>query len=111
MSALDFHQKRLLEHELRDRLDALRCEPVPEPAAAAAVPVQPARAAEIRVIERRLHLLDGDDFGRCVDCGADIPFVRLRLHPQTECCEQCEQLQRGRPMRSLRRQNISTEAI
>ncbi|MBI5259840.1 MAG: TraR/DksA C4-type zinc finger protein [Burkholderiales bacterium] len=51
------------------------------------------KAAQARMAEG----LDGH-YGRCTDCGADIPFARLKLEPQALRCVKCETArERGGP--------------
>jgi DnaK suppressor protein len=43
---------------------------------------------ELEAAERRI--VDGR-YGVCVDCGADIPFERLRAQPAAARCVRCQQ--------------------
>ena len=45
--------------------------------------------AELGAVARALVRLRGGDYGLCTDCGADIPFDRLRVEPQAERCVSC----------------------
>lgn len=45
---------------------------------------------ELGEIGRALRQLDGDDYGLCHDCGAEIPFDRLKVEPQALRCVRCE---------------------
>ncbi len=40
-------------------------------------------------IERALHRLATDTYGRCVSCGADISLQRLEQNPAIETCSTC----------------------
>lgn len=53
---------------------------------------------EVSAALRRLH---DDDFGRCSDCGSEIPFDRLKVEPWALRCIDCE-AQRERAARGLR---------
>jgi DnaK suppressor protein len=46
--------------------------------------------AELGAVSRALVRLRGDDYGLCTDCGAEIPFDRLKVEPQAERCVPCE---------------------
>jgi RNA polymerase-binding protein DksA len=58
---------------------------------------------ELRDIDAAFARMRGENFGLCVDCGADIPLPRLLAYPTAERCMACqgrhEQLyaQEGRP--------------
>ena len=41
-------------------------------------------------ISRALKRIDDDDFGLCGDCGAEIPFDRLKVEPHALRCVACE---------------------
>ena len=43
-------------------------------------------------IEGALHRLQSGGYGRCCDCGAEIPAARLRAVPFTERCRGCQEL-------------------
>ena len=45
---------------------------------------------ELGEISQALRRLTGDDFGRCADCGAGIPFDRLKAEPWAQRCVACE---------------------
>jgi len=45
---------------------------------------------ELGEISRALKKLDGDDYGLCTDCGAEIPYERLKVEPQALRCVSCE---------------------
>ena len=50
--------------------------------------------AELREVERALA---SGRYGVCTDCGAEIPFERLRANPAAARCTACEQRrERGR---------------
>ncbi len=45
---------------------------------------------ELGEVTQALARLRSGHYGRCVDCGADIPFDRLKAEPQTLRCVECE---------------------
>jgi DnaK suppressor protein len=45
--------------------------------------------AELGAVSRALVRLREGDYGLCTDCGAEIPFDRLRVEPQAERCVPC----------------------
>jgi DnaK suppressor protein len=50
---------------------------------------------ELGAVSRALKRLRGGegvgtDYGLCIDCGAEIPFDRLKAEPQAERCVACE---------------------
>lgn len=46
---------------------------------------------DLAQVSEALKRLEGeDDFGICVDCGADIAYERLRVRPQALRCVVCE---------------------
>lgn len=45
---------------------------------------------EVREIETTIKRLAAGDYGSCVDCGADIPFERLRVYPTAMRCISCQ---------------------
>lgn len=45
---------------------------------------------EVRQIEATLKRLAAADYGVCADCGADIPFSRLRVYPTAKRCVSCQ---------------------
>lgn len=49
-------------------------------------------ARELGDIGRALKQLEGDDYGLCHDCGAEIPFDRLKAEPHALRCVRCEAL-------------------
>lgn len=46
--------------------------------------------AELREVNRALARLDEDHFGRCDECGGEIPFDRLKIEPWAKRCVGCE---------------------
>ena len=48
-------------------------------------------SAKTRLIrlERALKHVDDEDFGECVECGEEIPYVRLSLVPEITKCVDC----------------------
>jgi DnaK suppressor protein len=47
---------------------------------------------EVMQIDAALGRMDEDRYGRCVDCGQDIPIERLRALPFTLRCQEDEEL-------------------
>lgn len=47
-------------------------------------------ATELEAIEKALVRLHSLDYGECADCGADIPFTRLRANPMATRCTACQ---------------------
>jgi DnaK suppressor protein len=45
---------------------------------------------ELEAVGRALQRIDADDYGLCADCGAEIPFDRLKVEPQALRCVACE---------------------
>jgi len=45
---------------------------------------------ELGEVSAALRRLQGSDYGRCVDCDADIPFDRLQAEPWALRCVACE---------------------
>ena len=55
-------------------------------------------------VDRALRKLeeDPDDFGRCQECGDEIPFGRMKAMPYAELCTECQRAHdapRGAPTR------------
>lgn len=46
---------------------------------------------ELRMLEAALERVSAGSYGKCVDCGAEIPFERLRAQPGAERCVACQQ--------------------
>lgn len=46
--------------------------------------------AELERVTAALQRLERGDYGRCVDCGIDIPFDRLKAEPWALRCVDCE---------------------
>jgi RNA polymerase-binding transcription factor DksA len=46
--------------------------------------------AELRAVERALGRLHAPEFGLCADCGAEIPYARLRAEPSAARCIGCQ---------------------
>lgn len=45
-----------------------------------------------RKLEEALARLHSPDYGTCIDCGKDIPFVRLQEDPAALHCRDCARL-------------------
>lgn len=48
---------------------------------------------EMRAVDEALARLETPQYGRCIDCDADIPFDRLHLAPQVLRCVACQTAQ------------------
>lgn len=45
---------------------------------------------ELGAVSDALRRLQADDYGLCADCGAEIPFDRLKIEPWALRCVACE---------------------
>ena len=55
-------------------------------------------ALELAAIDAALARLSAGRYGRCAECGDDIPFARLQLEPQALRCIACQAAaERGQP--------------
>ena len=45
---------------------------------------------ELRMLEAALKRVSDGSYGQCVDCGEEIPFVRLRAQPGAGRCVACQ---------------------
>jgi DnaK suppressor protein len=54
---------------------------------------------ELERVSEALERFDADTYGSCGDCGADIPFDRLRAEPWAERCVLCESARERDAMR------------
>lgn len=45
---------------------------------------------EIRAIDAALERIEQGVYGRCLDCGGDIPLARLEAYPTAERCVECQ---------------------
>jgi len=63
------------------------------------------RSETLTQIDQALERLDANDYGRCMDCGAEIPAVRLRALPFAVRCRRCE---RTREIKAGRHDHSST---
>lgn len=52
---------------------------------------------ELGLIGRALRRIDEEDYGSCSDCGADIPFDRLKIEPYALRCVACESRREQHP--------------
>jgi RNA polymerase-binding transcription factor DksA len=77
--ALTHDQKHHLQRQLRRRQQALQAHGV-------------APDAELGAIARALEYLSDDEYGHCLDCGADMTFERLRTAPTALRCARCQSL-------------------
>jgi DnaK suppressor protein len=55
---------------------------------------------ELGEVNRALERLKTGHYGRCTDCGCDIPYDRLKVEPQAERCMPCAQAREGNAERS-----------
>lgn len=55
--------------------------------------------AEMGAVSDALARVHDADFGRCVDCGATIPFDRLKVEPWALRCVACETKREAAPAR------------
>jgi DnaK suppressor protein len=44
----------------------------------------------LRRVERAEHALEEGSYGRCADCGVEIPGARLEVFPDAERCVDCQ---------------------
>jgi DnaK suppressor protein len=44
---------------------------------------------KLKKLERALERMDDKNFGKCMRCGEDIPFGRLKFMPYTTKCVKC----------------------
>jgi RNA polymerase-binding transcription factor DksA len=49
--------------------------------------------AEVHRLEEALDRMRRPDYGRCIDCGEEIPFARLKVAPWAERCLEDEDRQ------------------
>lgn len=47
--------------------------------------------AEVAAIDAALQRMDEGDYGRCGDCGVDIPLARLQAAPEATRCIHCQE--------------------
>lgn len=47
---------------------------------------------ELRTIQGAYTRIDSGAYGDCVECGYEIPFERLKVHPQAERCAPCQDM-------------------
>jgi DnaK suppressor protein len=50
------------------------------------------RSAEVQELDRAYLRLRTADYGLCCECGEDIGFKRLQVHPLAERCLSCQEL-------------------
>ena len=51
-----------------------------------------ARIQEPKRLEEALERLHAPDYGVCIECGADIGYVRLEADPSALHCQACSRL-------------------
>ena len=56
---------------------------------------------ELGMVSRALVRVDEDDFGTCGDCGAEIPFDRLKAEPFALRCVACESQREKQAQRKI----------
>ncbi len=44
---------------------------------------------KLQKLERALERMEDKDFGKCIRCGEEIPFGRLKFMPHTTKCVKC----------------------
>ena len=42
-------------------------------------------------VREALARLDAGEYGRCIDCGRDLPDERLEVRPEAQRCVDCQQ--------------------
>lgn len=47
---------------------------------------------QLSELEQAMQRIDAEDFGLCVDCGAEIPVARLVANPAATRCIACQEL-------------------
>ena len=53
---------------------------------------------ELAALDAALRRLADGDYGRCAECGTDIPLARLQAEPQAALCIGCQSArEQGRP--------------
>jgi hypothetical protein len=45
---------------------------------------------ELRLVQEALERTKGEGYGKCQDCGQEIPAKRLNALPHTPCCIACQ---------------------
>src|SRR5712691_11148884 len=48
------------------------------------------QVTELRQVEAALQRIDEGTYGKCIDCGGDIPVQRLEVYPTAERCTYCQ---------------------
>lgn len=56
-----------------------------------------ATVASEPALQSALQRLHQPDYGVCIECGQDIPFARLREHPDALHCADCARLPIRKP--------------
>lgn len=46
---------------------------------------------ELRAVAAAQQRMASGDYGSCIDCGKDIPYERLRVHPEALRCLGCQE--------------------
>ncbi len=94
MHYFTLEQRSALQRQLEERARALR-EEIGEDRLAD-LNAEPDVAAlerdviELREVEAALGRLHQPEFGVCVDCETDIPFIRLQAYPTAVRCVGCQ---------------------
>ena len=57
---------------------------------ATAVSLRRGHELALKEVERALHRMDADTYGRCERCGDEIDFARLKAVPQASLCMTCQ---------------------
>ncbi|MDA8390656.1 MAG: TraR/DksA family transcriptional regulator [Gammaproteobacteria bacterium] len=116
MTKLTSEQRRTLEHRLTERraelvrkvrtaTDFAKTENITKVAGEVGDPGDESMAAqlvdlnltevqnelrELRAIEAAFSRLADDTYGRCTECGCEIPYARLDAYPTAERCTECQ---------------------
>jgi DnaK suppressor protein len=51
--------------------------------------LQERERAKLALIHEALRRMEDGSYGRCAECGAEIPFGRLMVFPETPTCQVC----------------------
>jgi len=78
--ALSREEKRQLQRQMQRRSEILLARALAS------------EDAERAALTRALQYLSDEEYGHCLDCGADIPFAQLRAEPTALRCARCQTL-------------------